>query len=344
MSWRKIGVSSCGIGLSCLFSVRSAEADEPQASFKIGVSYQAPATCPGVSTFMMLLAEHLKSEDNAPLYAHVKISEAAPLHRLELTVYASALPLRSEEAASSCEELVRLAAFMTAVARTQPSPREWSTEPPEDEDAPNEEETRETPLVAPAPIDPREPDVAPTKAGSRWLAAGQLQGGFGVLPGVTFGTGPLVELAWQSFALRAAGSWWVPSEAAPEGGLDSLAPLTFTLQSVDLAACLRQSMYEWGAHELSFGACAVLSGHRLGTESRQSGGSSDVAYRAGGGLSVGATWALPGELEVGAELGLSELSAPFRVQAAPLRESIYESRGSQARFALFVGFRFGGGG
>jgi hypothetical protein len=54
--------------------------------------------------------------------------------------------------------------------------------------------------------------------------------------------------------------------------------------------------------------------------------------------------ALPAALEVGVELGLSELANPLRARIEPYREAMYESRGSQIRLALLLGFRFGGDG
>lgn len=344
MSWSKHGLVSCGMVLPLLIDAASTRAGEPIAApFNLGVSYQAPAGCPGASTFMSLLAQHLAAEDNAPLHAQVRISEPAPLYRLKLTVDVGFTRLHGEETASSCDELVRLAALMTAMARTQPAPSD-PLEPISDVEEPSTTGMPEPSSTDPGPSAPPEPDMPSEAGGPGWLLAGQMQGGLGLLPGVSFGTGPLVELAWRSFALRAAASWWLPQDVVPQGGLDSLATLTLSLQSVDLAACLRRSMYEAALHELALMACGVFSGYRVGTESTQFGGSSEVTYRAGAGLSVGARWALPGELELGAQLGLSDLARPFRVHATPLRGSVYESRGSQMYLELLVGFRFGGGG
>ncbi|HTV25039.1 MAG TPA: hypothetical protein VMG12_40375 [Polyangiaceae bacterium] len=343
MTWRG-GIASWCVGLVGLLGAAAAHADDVRlTTAKIGVSYRAPAVCPDVSTFMLLLARHLRGGDNAPLYARVEISEAGPPYRLALTVYTSALPLRSEETASSCDELVRLAAFMAAVARTQAVIEKTSTEPPEAE-ASVAEEVRPPPPPARVENSRRVPDVAPRATGPGWLVAGQLHGGLGLLPGVSFGTGPLVEVAWRNVALRSAASWWLPGEAAATGSFDSLAPLTLTLQSLDLAACLRQPVVAGAGHALALGVCGVFSGYRFGSESRQPGAPSAVAYRSGWGLDVGAMWGLPGALQVGAELGLSELAAPLRVHAEPYREALYESRGSQMRFSLLMGLVFGGDG
>ncbi len=354
MSRLKSGALSCWLGLALLADARFARAagefDSGAVPFKVSVSYQAPEGCPRASTFMTLLAGHLEAGDSPPLNVHVNISHVGALYLLDLTVLAPT-PRRSKEGAASCGDLVRLAALMAAVARTPHAPPEplLPPEPPSDphsfaktgsESPPvdlSPDQDHSDALAAP------EPDSTPFVPGPHWMLAGQVQSGLGVLPGVAFGTGPLLELAWPSFALRGAASWWLPREVAGGGGLDSLAPLSLTLQSLDVAACLKRSMYEGASHELSLSACAVVSGYRLGVEAHHLGASSDVIYRAGAGFSAGAMWALPGALQMGVQLGLSELARPLRVLAPPLRGTVYESRGSQVRFDVVVGFRFGGG-
>jgi hypothetical protein len=333
------------VALVCLAGARDAGADDPVPEpFKVTVSYQAPAACPGVSTFMTLLAAHLRAGDNAPLYTQIKIADEGPRYQLELTVYVAATPHRSEETAASCDELVRLAALMTAVARTQAPP----LIPPAELTAFTPHEAPEAPVVPPPRVFDRPPPPVPEApappTGPHWLLGAQVQGASGVLPGVAFGTGPLLELAWENIALRASASFWLPSEVPPPEELASTSPLSLRLQSLDLAPCLRRAMYAGSANELALSACAVLSGYRLTSVAPQLDVSRDVVYRAGAGFSAGVTWLHASGLSVGAELGLSDLFEPFRVHAAPSKGLMYESRANQAHLNVVVGFRFGGAG
>lgn len=339
----RAAMCSAAIALGAL----GAGASEPEP-FKVTVSYRAPASCPRMSDFMTRLAGYLEGGGEAPLYAIIEISEADSKYHLKVTIYVAALPLRREESLASCDELVRVAALMTAMARAEPERSEapggeGDPEPamPEPEPGVIEPEAEHVPQ---SDSPPPPPEAATAGRGARWLVGAEVQSGVGLLPGVAWGTGALLSVAWQSFGLRALASFWLPSSVASPAGVDSLPPLSLALQSLDLGACLRHSLHDAAAYELGLSACAVLSGYRLAAEARQFGQASDVTYRAAAGFSAGASLELPGALELGLQLALADLVKPFRVYAAPLQGPLYESASNHLRVELMMGFRFEGGG
>lgn len=342
MRWKKAAM--CWAALALGAARAGATAPEP---FKVTVSYRAAPSCPSMSGFMARLAGYLEGGAEAPLYAIIDISEADAEYHLKMTIYLAALPLHREESSASCDELVRLAALMTAVARAEPLPREDAVsevelEPPVGKPEPRVVEPQDH-EVGQVEAPPRLPEVLAANR-ARWLVGAEVQSGVGLLPGVAWGTGALLSVAWHSFGVRALASFWLPRSVGSPAGLDSLPPLSLALQSLDLGACLRHSLHDAAAYELGLSACAVLSGYRLAAEARQFGEASDVTYRGAAGFSAGASLGLPGALELGLQFALADLVTPFRVYAAPLQGPLYESASNHLRVELMMGFRFEGGG
>lgn len=317
------------------------------AVHKVGVSYSAPAGCPSVGEFMTSLASFLAGTDPLPLYTRVELSELQSGYRLRLTVYVGALPLQREEVSASCRELARLAALMTAVARTEPRPRPAAItvdrvpEPVFDVE-PLAADATHAPDSVTQSLEPsaRRADLE----GSHLLLGAQVQSAMGLLPGVAFGMGVAFEAAWPSFALRLLGSSWLPHEAAAPAGLESLPALTLGLQALDLGVCLKQALYDEAPIELHLKGCAVLSGYRITSETHQVGRGTSVSYRGAGGFSAGASLGLWSALDLSLQVGLSNLLRPFEVVEPPYVDALYRSESSLARLEVTLGYRFGGSG
>lgn len=350
MCWGAVcsaAVCSAALALGAL----PAGAAEPEpAPFKVTVSYRAPPSCPSMSDFMTHLAGYLEGGAEAPLYAIIDISEVDTKYHSKMTIYVAALPLHREEFSASCAELVRVAALMTAMARAEPRRSEARGVEGDPEPVTTDPEPRaleaEAKDMAQSDSPPGPPEAVAASRGARWLVGAEVQSGVGLLPGVAWGTGALLSVVWHSFGVRALASFWLPRSVASPAGVDSLPPLSLALQSLDLGACLRHSLYDAAAYELGLSACAVLSGYRLAAEARQFGEASDVTYRGAAGFSAGASLGLPGALELGLQFALADLVKPFRVYAAPLQGPLYESASNHLRLELMMGFRFesGGGG